>query len=129
MDDIMNALNAAMNDPAAMEQLSNIAASIMNNSDTGTGTAPSQPAPARPSQPSPQIPQGISPDISKLIQLSGTLASAGANDKNIAFLLALKPLLKAENGVKIDRLVKIFRLLAAYPLLKDSGIIGGDLFG
>jgi hypothetical protein len=25
--------------------------------------------------------------------------------------------------------VKIFRLLNLYPMLKDSGLLGGDLFG
>ena len=38
-------------------------------------------------------------------------------------------LLKEENQVKIDRLIKIFKLFAVYPALKESGLLGGDLLG
>lgn len=44
-------------------------------------------------------------------------------------LLALRPLLKEENQAKIDRLIKVFKLFAVYPALKESGLLGGDLLG
>lgn len=68
-------------------------------------------------------------DMAKIMQLGQVIQSANKNDKNIDLLLALRPLLKEENQVKIDRLIKIFRLFAMYPALKESGILGGDLFG
>lgn len=77
--------------------------------------------------------QGTSPqggfDIGKLIKLQTIMAQSNKSDKNVELLLALKPLLKEENQVKIDRLVKIFKLFAVYPALKESGLLGGDLFG
>ena len=57
------------------------------------------------------------------------MQQANTHDKNVDLLLALKPLLKEENQAKIDRLIKIFRLFAIYPALKESGLLGGDLFG
>lgn len=88
----------------------------------------SQPnAAAQPSPPAP--PAGDMPDIARIMQIGSVISSSGANDKNIALLYALKPLLKEENQKKVDRLVKIFRLMAAYPLIKESGLLGGDLFG
>ena len=57
------------------------------------------------------------------------MQQANKHDKNVDLLLALRPLMKEENQVKIDRLIKIFKLFAVYPLLKESGLLGGDLFG
>jgi hypothetical protein len=68
-------------------------------------------------------------DITKIMQIVNMVRQSGQSDKNIDLLLALKPLLKEESRGKVDRLVKIFRLLNLYPVLKDSGLLGGDLFG
>lgn len=68
-------------------------------------------------------------DMTKLAQLSSVMAQAKKSDKNVDLLLALRPLLKEENQIKIDRLIKIFKLFAIYPALKESGLLGGDLFG
>ncbi len=151
MDDIMSKLSQVLNDPQSMQQLSQVAAALTDGSEAsdtrqaqpengggtpdlsamlssllssagGEASATSVPSakPAAGSQ---------SPDIGKLMQIGGILANSGGDDKNVALLLALKPLLKEENQVKIDRLVKIFKLMAAYPLIRDSGLLGGDLFG
>ena len=68
-------------------------------------------------------------DIAKLMKIQSIMQSASKPDKNIQLLLALRPLLKEENQVKIDRLIKIFKLFAVYPALKESGLLGGDLLG
>ncbi len=68
-------------------------------------------------------------DVSKLMKFQSVMQSASKPDKNIDLLMALRPLLKEENQVKIDRLVKIFRLFSVYPALKESGLLGGDLLG
>lgn len=68
-------------------------------------------------------------DMNKIAQLSTVMAQAKKSDKNVELLLALRPMLKEENQVKIDRVIKIFKLFAIYPALKESGLLGGDLFG
>ena len=68
-------------------------------------------------------------DIGKIAQLSTVMSQAKKSDKNVDLLLALRPMLKEENQIKIDRLIKIFKLFAIYPALKESGLLGGDLFG
>ena len=68
-------------------------------------------------------------DMNSLIKLQKIMSQANKPDKNVDFLLALKPLLKEENQGKIDRIIKIFRLMSLYPLIKESGLLGGDLFG
>ena len=68
-------------------------------------------------------------DMNSLMQLQKIITQAKMPDKNVNFLLALKPLLKKESQAKIDSLVKIFRLMSIYPLIKQSGLGGGDFFG
>lgn len=63
------------------------------------------------------------------MKIQSIMQSASKPDKNIQLLLALRPLLKEENQAKIDSLIKIFKLFAVYPALKESGLLGGDLLG
>lgn len=68
-------------------------------------------------------------DMMKLLQVQSIMAQANKSNKNVDLLMALRPLLKEENQIKIDRIVKIFKIFAVYPILKESGLLGGDLFG
>jgi len=67
-------------------------------------------------------------DFSKLLKVRELLSGYNKKDQNTEFLYALKPILKDENQVKVDKVVKILKLLALWPLIKDSGLLGGDLF-
>lgn len=117
MDDLMEKLQSVLNDKESMQQLSELASML---SGGGEDKAPLQ---------SPPPPQEGGLDITKLMQLSGAVSQAGRGDKNIALLLALRPLLKEENQAKLDRVVKLFRLISLWPVLRESGLLGGDLFG
>lgn len=116
MDDLIEKLQSVLNDKESLAQIGELASMLT----AGQGE---QPAPAAPAN---ENPIG---DISKLMQLSGAMSSAGKGDKNIALLLALRPLLKEENQAKLDRVVRLFRLMALWPVIKESGLLGGDLFG
>lgn len=109
MDDIMNALSQAMSDPATAAQVNGLISAL-----SGGGQATEQ---------SPQTAPTADADMAKLMKIGTAMMQGGQNDPNIALILALKPLLKEETRMKADRIVKIFRLLSAYPLLKDSGLI------
>lgn len=69
------------------------------------------------------------PDIAALLKLGAIAKETCANDKNIALLQALKPLMKEENQHKIDKAIRLLKLLDLYPVIKQSGLNGGDLFG
>lgn len=151
MDDLMSKLQNVLNDEESMKQIKELAAMLGNDMNE----AENQPATPQdnkatdfsqllaslggmsgntakqndnPAHNADNNPLG-SLDIAKLAQLSTILSQANKPDKNVDLLLALRPLLKEENQIKIDRLVKIFKLFAIYPLLKESGLLGGDLFG
>ena len=109
MDDIMNALSQAMSDPATAAQVNGLISAL-----SGGGQATEQSPPPAPT---------ADADMAKLMKIGTAMMQGGQNDPNIALILALKPLLKEETRMKADRIVKIFRLLSAYPLLKESGLI------
>jgi hypothetical protein len=147
MDDLMNKLSEVLNDPQSMRQISQLASALSETANESAAENQSseqkspdissmlsalmnQPSsPAANSAPTPPAAESNQPDLGKLMQIGGIISKSAANDKNVALLMALRPLLKEENQVKIDKLVKIFRLMAAYPLIRDSGLLGGDLFG
>ena len=140
MDDLMAKLQSVLNDEQSMKQLSQLAGALSGDSATQAQPAAEQASAndfsqllksldlnTQTQQPAPPAAPGI--DVAKLMQLQAILQQANKHDKNVDLLLALRPLLKEENQVKIDRLIKIFKLFSVYPALKQSGLLGGDLFG
>lgn len=124
MDDMMSVIQSAMQNPETMAQLNAIAQSLFS-SEKETNSAPCAPA----------VPDSVSDtsspdiDIQKLIGVANAIKSTNNKDTTIDFLNALKPFLKAEKQQKADRVIKLLRLLAVLPILKESGILGGDLIG
>lgn len=136
----MAKLQSVLNDEQSMKQLSQLAGALSGDSAPQAQPAADQASAndfsqllksldlnTQTQQPAPPAAPGI--DVAKLMQLQAILQQANKHDKNIDLLLALRPLLKEENQVKIDRLIKIFKLFSVYPALKQSGLLGGDLFG
>lgn len=68
-------------------------------------------------------------DMSKLLVLGQIISNSQKNDKNTDLFLAIKPLLKPEKQEKVDKVIKIFKLVSLWPAIKESGLLGGDLFG
>lgn len=145
----MNKIQNVLNDEESMKQIKELADMLTADNggqgeQGGKGEAPTQspqnmdfsqllqslggvspPAESKPAQAT----QAGGLDIAKLMKIQNIMQSASKPDKNIQLLLALRPLLKEENQAKIDRLIKIFKLFAVYPALKESGLLGGDLLG
>lgn len=114
MDDIMNMLQNALNDPETAGKLGGLLSSIGGmGGEAGEGSQ----APAE------QSSEPMLPDISKLMQMSSLLQTSGSQDSSVALLHALRPLLKEETQIKLDRVIKIFRLMSAYPMIRDSGLL------
>ena len=66
-------------------------------------------------------------DISKLLKLKSAFSQSDNSDKNIELLTALKPHLNEKNQAKIDQSIRLMKMLALVPLLKELGIFGGDI--
>ena len=138
MQDLMSKLQSVLGDEQSMKQLSEIASALSSEMPEQASANNSQPDFSQllkslnleqPQQAQPVQPANSGLDVSKLLALQTIMQQANRQDKNVDLLLALRPLLKEENQAKIDRLIKIFKLFAVYPALKESGLLGGDLFG
>ncbi len=110
-----------LSDPESLKQLGELAQMLGLSPDAPAPEAPTQDKSARP-------PEGM-PDIAAMAELMGKLRQAGADDDNIRFLMALRPLLSEEKHGRLDRAVKILKAINLLPVLKESGILGGDLLG
>ena len=141
----MNKIQNVLNDEESMKQIKELADMLTadNGGQGDQSEAPQSPqnmdfsqllqslggvSPPAESKPA-QATQAGGFDIAKLMKIQSIMQLASKPDKNIQLLLALRPLLKEENQAKIDRLIKIFKLFAVYPALKESGLLGGDLLG
>jgi hypothetical protein len=61
-------------------------------------------------------------DLDKILELI-KLFSNPPTDKNVNFLLALKPLLSEERAPKVEKAVKILKMYDIYQKLKESGML------
>ena len=114
----MNALSQAMSDPATAAQVNGLISALTG--DKGSGGTPQ--AGVGTGAETVTAEQESGADMAKLMQIGTAVMQGGRNDPNIALITALKPLLKEETQHKADRVVKILRIMSAYPLLRDSGI-------
>lgn len=65
---------------------------------------------------------GLDPEmLMKMLSLFEMLNQPNDSER---FLLALKPLLREENRAKIDSAIRLMKLFAILPVLKDSGLLG-----
>lgn len=120
MDDLMQKLQGILSDKESMEQLSQLA-SMFSSSSTENAAK----------QPPPDFTQNGNSgfDIGAFMSLQKLLSQSAKPDKSRDLLIALKPLVKDETKVKIDRILSVFKILSLLPLLKESGILGGEIFG
>lgn len=69
------------------------------------------------------LPDGIDP-----IKIMGVLSALQSpqNDKRTGLLLALKPHMSSERQERVDKAVKLLKIAAVIPVLKNQGLL--DLF-
>lgn len=63
------------------------------------------------------------PDMSGLMKISGLLGSVKEDDSNVQLLAALKPHLKKERQQRVDKAIKLLKVLSVWNAAKDSGIL------
>lgn len=133
LDDIVSKLQGVLGDENAMAQISELAKMLSGSSEPeqqsgGSNEGLSQLSSLLGGSPPPgQQSGGIDP--ATMLKLGSVISAATSNDDSINLLLALKPMVSKEKQAKINRVVSVFRLLAAYPALKESGLLGGEGLG
>ncbi len=111
MDDLNEKITALLSDPSALEGIRNMASSLL-------GDVPS------PRREEPQTENTMNDiDIGKLMSVIGRLQNSGTDERS-RLLLALKPHLSEKRRERVDRAVKILKLIDMLPLIQDSGVLG-----
>ena len=108
MDDLNEKITALLSDPSAIEGIRNMAAGLLGSSGE----------PEIKSESAPELPNI---DIGKIMGIMGKL-NKRENDERTSLLLALKPHLSEKRRERVDRAIKILKLIDMLPLLQDSGI-------
>lgn len=108
MDDMSAKIEALLNQPDAMEKLSQAAQSLFGGSG-GEAAPPSA--------------EGLPDlDIGAIMNIMGKLNHMG-DDNRARLLMALKPHLSEKRRARVDTAVKLLKLASLAPLLKDQGIL------
>ncbi|MBO5226993.1 MAG: hypothetical protein J6B17_02760 [Ruminococcus sp.] len=116
MDDLFGRMQSILSDPESMEQLKELAGLLGNSDDNDSSSQ----HPERSSESREEDGGGF--DIGMLMQLSSLMSSSG-QDEDTALLLALKPHLKEERQKKVDKALKLMKLLTVWKTLKDTGAL------
>lgn len=64
-------------------------------------------------------------DMGTILKLQKAFQSMNVNDKNSQLLLSLKPHLGERRGHRVDQAIRMMRLFAMLPALRESGIFAG----
>ena len=118
MEDMSKKIQEILNDEESMRQINELAQMFSSSEEGGESEE---------SNGGTDDAGGLNFDPSKLLMLQSIMSGANGG-KNTELLLALKPLLKDERRAKVDKAVKILKLIAAVEMLKESGMLG-DIFG
>lgn len=110
----MGKLGELLSDEESVRQLSELAQMLTAESGEGDGSTPEN-GEADESA-------GAS-DLGALVKLSGLFGAMSQTDKNAELLMALRPHLSPERQKKVDKAIKLLKLIAVWNMAKDSGLL------
>ena len=110
MDELSARLSSLLDSAEGMEQIKNMAESLLG----GSGSAPQEEGRGL---------GGLDPsDIQTIMQL-GNLLRSDTDDSRTKLLLALKPHLSEKRQDRVDRAVKLLRIASVLPLISAQGLL------
>lgn len=116
MEDLAKQLSSLLDSPEGMDKIKALAESLLGGENADTPEAPASPAADIPALPA--------AELETFMKISRVLKS-GKDDDRARLLLALRPHLSPERQLKVDKAVKLLKLVEILPLLRESGF---DLF-
>lgn len=132
-DDLAGKIGSILSDKESLKQLGELAAMLGFPPPSGETDQPEMNTggfmPTPDNSKALTSPPGEGFDISKLMGMASMLQGFNSEDDNIRLILALRPLLSEEKRIKVDRAVKILKIINLLPLIKESGLLGGDFLG
>jgi hypothetical protein len=111
----MGKLGELLSDEESVKQLAELAKMFMTD-ESGSGGEEGQ-------QPQDGEGSGGIPDLGSIMKFTGLLGAFSQTDKNEELLLALKPHLSEERQKKVDKAIKLLKLIAVWNIAKESGLL------
>lgn len=118
MEDLFGKMQELLSDPESMKQISELAQMLRNETDTA-----SAPSVEERSCETSDSGGGLPFDPMMLLQLGELWQNSQKQDENTALLMALRPHLRSERREKVDRAVRLLRLMTIWNTLKESGML------
>lgn len=115
MEDIIAKLGEILSDEESVEQLSELAQMLETENDNGE------------KQTKDDKTEESSIDMEKILKLTGMLSSISEKDKNAELLLALRPHLKEEKQKRVDKAIKLLKIIAIWNMAKENGLLNDIL--
>lgn len=119
MDDIMDKISGLLSDEESVRQLSELARMFMSDTEENSEDMPKEDS----SNNEENTDTGSMPDIETLLKLTSLAGAFTQKDKNADLLMALKPHLSDEKQRRVDRAVKLLKLIAVWNMAKESGLL------
>ncbi len=120
MDDFFGKMQELLSDPESMKQISELAQMLQNDSDAAS-VPPSVPESQSSAESNDAC--GIPFDPMMLMKIGELMGSAQKQDENTALLMALRPHLRQERRDRVDRAVRLLRLITVWGTMKESGML------
>lgn len=122
MSDMMGKIGELLSDEESMRQLSELAQMFINggnteNEDVIEGKLSEENDNSANNTDSDGIDIGM---IMKIAEIAGMM---NQSDKNSELLLALKPHLKAEKQNKVDKAIKLMKLISVFKIVNENGML------
>ena len=105
MEDIMGRISELLSDEESVKQLSELAQMLVSEEGAENENTSEQ------------------PDLSSLMKLTSLVGAASNDTRNTDLLLALKPHLGADKQKRVDKAIKLMKLLAMWNIAKNSGLL------
>ena len=122
MDDLLGMMQELLSDPESMKQIQELTQMLKSESGGSEDSAQSAQAETQGEQAEGEG-GGAGFDFGMLFKLQQLMQATAGEDKDAELLLALKPHLKEERQKKVDKAVKILKLLSIWSVLRDSGML------
>ncbi len=123
MDDIADKISELLADPDGMNRIMSMAQSLFSDkteTDAPKKEAEPNPNPDSDSNGGFSLPKDF--DIGKIMGLMSAFNSQ-KNDRRSELLLALKPHLSQERREKVDKAVKLLKIISLMPVLREQGLL------
>ncbi len=111
MADIMERISELLSAEESVKQLSELAQMLVSEdgSSSDTDNAEKQ--------------SNEQPDLGAVLKLTSMMGAASTGSKNTDLLRALKPHLSEDKQKRVDKAIKLMKLLAMWNIAKDSGLL------